>query len=454
MRVPISARSVALDLLNKVTFEDSYANLVMPALLEEAKLNTRDSALAQELAFSTIRWQLTYDFILNQVSSRPVDEIDAIVLNALRMGSHQLLKMRIPAHAAINETVNLIRAAVGEKAVGFANGVLRRVSEKTFDQWLDIAEQVAKSKIEFLSIQYSHPQWIVRALTQALTADGLADQIEDLLATDNHPAFVNLVALPGLSDRRDFEHDESRENRFSPFGFSIESGNPGEIQEVRIGTARVQDEGSQIAAIALTSFKDVEKGETWLDLCAGPGGKAALLAALASEAGAQLVANEVQEHRAKLVSNALKPFENVEVRVGDGREIGTLEANKYDRIIVDAPCSGLGALRRRPEARWRKSSEDLKTLTQLQFELLESASKALKPGGLLLYVTCSPHLSETVAVVDKAQRNLGLKVLDLTSNLNKSIMENTLPQNRKTVQLYTHRDNTDCMFMAMLTKDS
>ncbi|MEY3933437.1 MAG: hypothetical protein RLZZ606_36 [Actinomycetota bacterium] len=453
MRVPITSRSVALDLLNKVTFEDSYANLVMPNLLEDAKLNTRDSALAQELAFSTIRWQLTYDFILGQVSSRPVNEIDAIVLNSLRLGCHQLLKMRIPAHAAINETVNLIRAVVGEKAVGFANGVLRRVSEKSFEQWIDIAEDKAKSKNEFLSIQYSHPEWIVRALTQSLTVDGLADEIEDLLATDNHPAFVNLVALPGLSKVSDFESEGVRANTFSPFGFSIESGNPGDISEVRTGLARVQDEGSQIAAMALVAFKEVKKNETWLDMCAGPGGKAALLAALAEQSSAHLVANEVQDHRAKLVESALRPFADVEVTVSDGRTIGQLSPETYDRIIVDAPCSGLGALRRRPEARWRKSAEDLKTLTQLQFELVDSASKALKKGGLLLYVTCSPHLSETTAVIDKAQRNLGLKVLDLTSELNSKLMDQTLPSGRKTVQLYTHRDNTDCMFMAMMTKE-
>ena len=453
MRVPISSRSVALDLLNKVTFEDSYANLVMPALLEEAKLNTRDSALAQELAFSTLRWQLTYDFILGQVSSRPVNEIDAIALNALRLGAHQLLKMRIPPHAAINETVNLIRAVAGEKAVGFANGVLRRVSEKSFEQWIDIAEQKVTSKTEFLSIQYSHPEWIVRALTQALAVDGLSEDIEDLLATNNHPAFVNLVALPGLSEVDDFTNEDIRANPFSPFGFSIDSGNPGDIPEIRSGLARVQDEGSQIAAMALVAFKDVKDNETWLDMCAGPGGKAALLAALASQAGANLVANEVQEHRAKLVDQALRPFNDVEVTVLDGRTIGELTPDTYDRIIVDAPCSGLGALRRRPEARWRKSSEDLKTLTQLQFELLESAAKALKSGGSLLYVTCSPHVSETTAIIDKAQRVLGLKVLDLTTVLNAKFMDNSLPKGRKTVQLYTHRDNTDCMFMAMLTKD-
>ena len=453
MRVPISSRSVALDLLNKVTFEDSYANLVMPALLEEAKLNTRDSALSQELAFSTLRWQLTYDFILGQVSSRPVDEIDAIVLNALRLGSHQLLKMRIPPHAAINETVNLIRAVSGEKAVGFANGVLRRVSEKSFDQWIDIAEQKASSKTEFLSIQYSHPEWIVRALSQALSVDGLSENIEDLLAANNHPAFVNLVALPGLSEVDDFAGEDVRPNSFSPFGFSIESGNPGEIPEVRSGTVRVQDEGSQIAALALVDFKSVGDSEVWLDMCAGPGGKAALLAALSTQSGAKLVANEVQDHRAKLVDQALRPFSQVEVTVLDGRTIGETSPEKYDRIIVDAPCSGLGALRRRPEARWRKSSEDLKTLTQLQFELLQSAAKSLKSGGLLLYVTCSPHVSETTAIIDKAQKVLGLRVLDLTSKLNSKIMDDTLPKGRKTVQLYTHRDNTDCMFMAMLTKD-
>jgi 16S rRNA (cytosine967-C5)-methyltransferase len=425
----------------------------MPALLEEAKLNTRDSALAQELAFSTLRWQLTYDFILGQVSSRPVNEIDAIVLNALRLGAHQLLKMRIPPHAAINETVNLIRAVAGEKAVGFANGVLRRVSEKSFEQWIDIAEQKVASKTEFLSIHYSHPEWIVRALTQALAVDGLSEDIEDLLATNNHPAFVNLVALPGLSEVDDFTNEDIRANPFSPFGFSIDSGNPGDIPEIRSGLARVQDEGSQIAAMALVAFKDVKDNETWLDMCAGPGGKAALLAALASQSGASLVANEVQEHRAKLVDQALRPFNDVEVTVLDGRTIGELTPDTYDRIIVDAPCSGLGALRRRPEARWRKSSEDLKTLTQLQFELLESAAKALKSGGLLLYVTCSPHVSETTAIIDKAQRVLGLKVLDLTTVLNAKFMDNSLPKGRKTVQLYTHRDNTDCMFMAMLTKD-
>jgi 16S rRNA (cytosine967-C5)-methyltransferase len=452
MRAPITARSVALDLLSKVTFDDAYANLVMPGLLDEAKLEVRDSALAQELAFSTIRWQLTYDYIIGKVSSRPVNEIDATVLNALRLGCHQLLRMRIPAHAAINETVNLIRAAVGERAVGFTNGVLRRVSEKSFDQWMALAGQELHTDIQLLSVKYSHPEWIIRALKQALQTDGIVHEIEDILSADNLPAYVNLVALPGLAEVEDFASEDTLPNRFSPFGFSISSGNPSELEEVKTGRVRVQDEGSQIAALSLELFRVVAPGEKWLDMCAGPGGKAALLAAISATADVEFTANELQPHRAKLVANALRPFGEVEISIADGTTLGDTRPNYYDRILVDAPCSGLGALRRRPEARWRKTSEDIKSLTQLQMKLMESAMKALKPGGLLLYVTCSPHLSETVAVIDKAQKTLGLKVLDLTEKLNDSIMQGTLPRNRKTVQLWTHRDNTDCMFMAMLTK--
>jgi 16S rRNA (cytosine967-C5)-methyltransferase len=257
--------------------------------------------------------------------------------------------------------------------------------------------------------------------------------------------------LPGLSSRDDFHDVSESDDRYSPFGFYLDSGNPADLVEIKTGSVRVQDEGSQLAALALASFREISRGENWLDLCAGPGGKAALLAAIADIEGVSLTANEVQPHRAELVRKALKSFPSVNVTVEDGRELS--EGPKiFDRILVDAPCTGLGALRRRPEARWRKASEDLKTLTVLQFELLKSAYEALKPGGLLLYVTCSPHLSETTAVIEKAVKQLGVTVLDLTTPMNEKYMQGTLPPNRKTIQLYTHRDNTDCMFMAMLTK--
>jgi 16S rRNA (cytosine967-C5)-methyltransferase len=452
MRIAITARSVALQLLNKVYVEAAYANLAMPGLLTEAKLPDRDSAFAQELGFSTIRWQLTYDRIIGQVSSRGLSEIEPVLLNGIRLGVHQLLQMRVPAHAAINETVNLIRQACGEKVVGFANGVLRRISEKSLADWIDLLENNLTSEIEVLSLRYSHPEWIVRALQQSLKSDGIEKSLPELLASNNAPALVTMVALPGLSDRNAFLTEGALPTYLSPYGFLLDSGNPSEIPEVRTGEVRVQDEGSQIAALALISPKPVGENETWLDMCAGPGGKAALLAALARENGAKLYANESQEHRTELVRKAMRPFPEVEVRTGDGREIGEANPEAFDRILLDAPCTGLGALRRRPEARWRKSAEDLKGLTELQFQLLESAYQALKPGGLLLYVTCSPHLSETTAVVSRAIKDLGAQALDLTESLNETYFGGILPNGRKTVQLYTHRDGTDCMFMALLTK--
>lgn len=452
MRIPISSRSVALDLLNRVSVDGAYANLVMPQLLEQARLEPRDSAFAQELAFSTIRWTQSYDAIIDRVASRPVAEIETSLLNGIRLGVHQLLQMRVPPHAAINETVNLIRQVSGEKVVGFANGVLRRVSERSLEQWIDTLTKNETSTTSILALTHSHPEWIVRALQQSLKSDGIETELAELLEANNIPANVTLVALPGLTNREQYLSDGGLVTHFSPYGFSIESGNPGDLEEVRRGSVRVQDEGSQLAALALVEAKKVSPGEKWLDMCAGPGGKAALLAALAKEEGAQLTANEVQEHRANLVAKALAPFPETHLTVLDGRSFGQSHAGHFDRILLDAPCTGLGALRRRPEARLRKSSEDLKQLVELQYELLESAYTALKPGGQLLYVTCSPHLSETTAVISKAVKLLNAQVLDLTDVMNKKFMQGTLPTNRKTVQLYTHRDGTDCMFMALITK--
>ena len=447
-----TAREVALDCLNSVFQDGAYANLVLPKLLSESRLDSRDTGFAQELAFGTIRWKLTYDRLLEEVSSRPIESIDLVLLNCLRLGAHQLLNTRVPAHAAISETVNLVRQHCGEKVVGFANGILRSISRNSISDWLETVTKNS-SEIESFSLRYSHPEWIVLALKQSLAVDGLEGDLEDLLALNNASPKVNMVALPGLADRNEIA-EASRFDSFSPFGFSLDSGNPAEMEDVRTGLVRVQDEGSQLAALALTSFRDPKPGEQWLDMCAGPGGKAALLASIAAMNEITLTANELQPHRVRLVSNALSPFQsNLQITEGDGRLIGEHQPNKYDRILIDAPCSGLGALRRRPESRWSKSAQDLKSLTQLQQELLASGLQALKPGGLLLYATCSPHLSETTAVVEKVLKGGGVSVLNLTQSMNNQFMQERLPKNRKTVQLHTQRDGTDSMFLALLTKD-
>ena len=448
-----SARSVAFELLKAVEQDDAYANLVLPKLITAAKLESRDAGLAQELAFGTIRNQLLYDRIIEKGANRKVEEIDRTALMLLRLGAHQLLAMRIPSHAAINETVNLTKSVASQGAVGFVNGILRRVSEKTIDEWQELLVAESKDRIGELELRYSHPAWIIRSLEQALKVDDRADTLEELLASDNSAPVVNLVALPGIAEAK---HTENLERgAASPIGFTLPSGDPAKLPAMRDGFIRVQDQGSQLAALALAEAKPINENENWLDMCAGPGGKAALLAAIAKQSGVKLVANEIAEHRAKLVSQALTKIDpSVEIFCADGRTIGEDAPASFDRILLDAPCTGLGALRRRPESRWRRTPKDVSALTKLQEELIESAWLALKPGGVLGYVTCSPHSGETISIVDWLERKHPgqIELLNATEVMHKLNPELQLNPHRKTVQLWPHINQTDAMFIALIGK--
>lgn len=447
-----SSRTVALDLLFAVELEDAYANLLLPKLLTNSRLDDRDASLAQELSFGTLRWQYFYDRIIEECAKRYSDEIDIKALIVLRLGAHQLLGMRIPAHAALDETVELAKQFVSRGAAGFVNGVLRRISERTRDEWLAIVLTGLEDPMEQLAVEYSHPIWVVKALQQALALDGRQIELNDLLLADNIAPLVSLVALPGLARQVDFEGLQI--GPASPIGAQLDSGDPNNLVAFREGRLRVQDQGSQLAALALVDAAEIKPGEQWLDLCAGPGGKAALLAAEARINGAKLTCNEIAPHRAKLVRQALSMADNsVIVTEEDGRGYSRSHFEEFDRILLDAPCTGLGALRRRPESRWRRRQTDLSDLTQLQQELLQSAWACLKTGGVLAYVTCSPHLAETNAIIDWAKKKLkGVVLIDTNEVLAKINPGLQLNRQRKTAQLWPHLHQTDAMFIALLTK--
>jgi 16S rRNA (cytosine967-C5)-methyltransferase len=376
-----------------------------------------------------------------------------IALIVLRFGAHQVLGMRVPSHAALSETVELAKSYLSQGGVGFVNGVLRRVTEKDRETWVKIVVDRCETDVEKLAVEYSHPQWVVRALESALKLDGRGDELTDLLFADNLAPLVNLAALPGLANSSDTV--DLLPGRASPIGFELESGDPWNLVGVRDGVLRVQDQGSQLAALLLTQAEPAKQGEQWLDLCAGPGGKAALLAAEARLASATLTANELQPHRAKLVEQALQEVDSsVKVNVGDGASFGAEHPEAFDRILLDAPCTGLGALRRRPEARWRKSAEDVGDLTKLQEQLFVGAWAALKPGGILAYVTCSPHQAETNGVVSWAEKKFGkaFELLDAKPIMEKLNPELHLNQSRKTIQLWPHIHGTDAMYVALIRK--
>ncbi|MCW2521888.1 MAG: Ribosomal small subunit methyltransferase [Frankiales bacterium] len=444
-----SARLIAHRTLQAVSEDEAYANLVLPRLLNEARLSPRDAALATELAYGTLRASGTLDEVIRACSSRELSDIETGVLNALRLGAYQLLKTRIPAHAAVATTVDLLRATGNARAAGFGNAILRKVSQHDYDEWCARISAGA-SELGELAVRHAHPGWIVGAFADALAAEGRVDELADALAADDERPVTHLVGWPDrITQSELIEQSGGAAGPYSPYAVRLtEGGEPGGFPAVAERQAGVQDEGSQLCAIALASLPLIGADERWLDLCAGPGGKAALLAALARQRGAALTANELHPHRAELIARATEGWD-VAVKVGDARRYQVEELGQFDRILLDAPCTGLGALRRRPEARWRKGPDDLAELSRLQAELIDAAVRLVRPGGVIGYVTCSPHPAETLDQIrDALKRHPDVAALDARTAFA------TVPElvDAPTVQLWPHRNGTDAMFFAALRK--
>lgn len=471
------ARLVAFDVLREVDEEDAYANLVLPRALrrareEFARFDARDAAFTSELVHGTLRWRARHDWVIAQHLTRPLGELDPAVRDLLRLGLHQLTRMRVPDHAAVAATVDLARHVVTDGPARMVNAVLRSVL-RTGQEEIDIRMRAIAPDTERLAVTWSHPTWMVEEFADALAAHGCAPgELEDLLEANNVAPHVTLVARPGLITPEELG-DEAIDvlgtrvaaGEVSEYAVILENGDPAALPSIRQGLAGAQDEGSQLAAlVAATPIEG--RDERWLDLCAGPGGKASLLAAIGALRGAHLLANEVHAHRARLIERATRRLDNVDVISGDGTTLGgpgtSWPFGHFDRIVVDAPCSGLGSLRRRPESRWRRSRTDLPDLIDLQARLLRRATDLLRPGGLLTYVTCSPVLAETNAQVASLLAEGGVELLDtvaLASELSPVPLDVPEAAGRvrgggagRTLQLWEHRHGTDLMFIAAMRR--
>ena len=442
VRIGDVAREAVFEVLVRVERDSAYANLTLPAVLRERKITGRDAAFATELTYGTLRSLGVLDAVIGENSSRGIDRMACEVLTALRMGTYQLLYMRVEDHAAVDTSVRLVEASGQEKAKGFVNGVLRSIARTPADEWLRKLEP--KDPLAALAFRYAHPVWIADSIRSALGSRD--DELEAALEADSARPVVHLVARPGEISAEELALiTGGDEGRYSPYAVYLPEGDPGQLQPVRDGLAAVQDEGSQVIARAVTEVPVENDQGRWLDLCAGPGGKAALMGALASIDGAAVDAVEVSPHRAELIRKTVRDLP-VRVHTADGRRPG-LEPG-YDRALVDAPCSGLGALRRRPEARWTKQEEDIAELNVLQRALLTSAIDLVKPGGIVVYSTCSPDLRETRGVVDAVLASGGVEELDAGQYA--AGMDDV--GDEPSVQMWPHRHGTDAMFFAVLRK--
>jgi 16S rRNA (cytosine967-C5)-methyltransferase len=423
-RKPDGPRDLALKALERVD-EGAYANLALPALLRRSRLGPSDRAATTDLVYGSLRMRAALDSALAPLSRQPLDRLEPLVLRGLRLGAYELLFAGTATHAAVAETVGAVARAGHRGQAGYVNAVLRRLAAAP-PAWPD----PERDPVAWATTRGSHPAWIVE---EALARLGPAELVA-LVEADNHRPEVSLRATPGRATREELlaELTEAgapvRPSELSPDCVVLEHGDPGRLAAVTEGRAVVQDAASALVAPAVGAGP----GDLVADLAAGPGGKAGHLAAL----GARVLAVEAVVHRARLVAQTA---ERVGVAgrllpvVADGRR-PPLRPGTADAALVDAPCTNLGSLRRRPEARWRHHPEDVPGLVELQLELLEAAADAVRPGGTVMYSVCTWTRAETDGVVaELLERRPGLRLEDAR-------------------QLWPHRDGADGMFLALLFK--
>jgi len=423
---------VAFGVMRAITGQGAYANLALSEGLGSAGLEPRDAALVTDVVAGACRALTTLDKVIEAASGRPLKSFQPAIVDLLRLGSYEWFSGRVPAHAAVNTYVDLARDVVGERATGVMNAVMRRVTSSAGDEWVQRLGAADSRAADALTTW--HPQWIVNEYISLL---GREEALVALRA-NNEPAPTTLAVRPGFGSVDEYVAAGATRGRWSPYAVTV-TGDPSVW--LRDGQAVVQDEGSQLVCLALTRV-NAPNGD-WLDACAGPGGKTSLLAGLQPDGC--LVASELHEHRARLV---LQAAPTAVVMVADATRPAWAQEH-FARVMADVPCTGLGALRRRPDARWRRGPKDVDDLHDLQVRILVASVESTKPGGVVAYVTCSPHRSETIDVVSKAMRKRRAELIDAPALLPEVPSCASTPDGRF-LQLWPHRHGTDAMFMALL----
>jgi 16S rRNA (cytosine967-C5)-methyltransferase len=431
--VPRTERDVALAAVLRVE-EGAYANLVLPPLLAGSELRPGQRAAATDLVYGSVRLRGALDHALTPLSKQGLDRLEPLVLWGLRLGAYELLFSRTAAHAAVGETVAAVRRAGSAGQGGYVNAVLRRLAADT-PKWPD----PARDPLGWATTRGSHPEWIAR---EALTRLGPAGLIE-LAEADNARPAVTLRATPGRTTVARLIAElaeagiQATPTALSPDCLVLAGGDPGALDCVRDGRAVVQDEASALIAPLLGAGP----GDLVADLAAGPGGKAGHAAAL----GARVTAVELHPSRAALVAETadrIDVADHLDVVIGDATR-SPLRQGAFDAVLLDAPCTNLGSLRRRPEARWRHSPDEIDGLVRLQGRLLDAAALAVRPGGTVVYSVCTWTRAETEDVLTAARSRLPQLV---PAPLGGPFGEAT------SRQLWTHRDGTDGIFVARFTR--
>lgn len=432
-----NAREVALKALLAID-RGAPAKEALDAALASSRLNRLDRALCTELVYGVTRRRLTLDYELSLLLTPPGAKLSPRIRNLLRLGLYQLRYLsRVPPYAAVSESVALARRGGGEGAARLVNAVLRR------------ALREPPPPPPSLAVATSHPEWLVERWVRRLGEEEARALLEANNATPPLVVRVNRLRTspPVLMEALAKEGVQARPGRWCPDSLILEDGPPvAELRAFRAGMFTVQDESSMLAVMAL----DPRPGQMVLDIAAAPGGKASYCAERMGDRG-HVVANDVDRERARLIEATARRLglRSLAISVADARQLPAMFGGRCDRVLADVPCSGLGVLARRPDLRWRKGPEDLQRLPAFQLELVQAAARCLRPGGALVYSTCSTEPEENEGVVEALLRSEpGLRLDDLGPYLPPSLGASGSGM----LQLWPHRHGTDGFFLARIVR--
>ncbi len=440
-------REIILKTLYKIDKDGGFSNIILDELIKQNRkiLDEKDIGFISEIVYGTITWKLTIDEIIKKYSKIRLKKISPWILNVLRMGIYQIVFLdRIPKSAAVNESVNLAKRYGHKSSSNFVNAILRKVEKIDYEEFFNIGDEV-----ERISKTTSMPIWMVKELLKSNTAETV---LEICKCSNIRPKICLRVNKLKITEEELIKILEAKnilveKGIVDPFLVVSNVKNIENLKEFKDGYFIVQDEAAGLTAKILNP----KKGEYILDACSAPGGKTTFIAELMGNNG-KIEAWDIYEHRLNLVNENTERLgiDIVETKIQDATILNENYIEKFDKILLDVPCLGIGVLKRKPDIKWTKTQEDIEEITKIQLQILNNCVKYLKKGGELVYSTCSIFESENIEVIDEfLKANCNFEIM------NEEIKEEQYFQkyvrNDKYLQVYQNKD-TDGFFIVKLKK--
>lgn len=452
------ARETALKILYKIDEEKAYSNIVLNSEIkkQKEKLQRKDIGLISEIVYGVTTWRITLDEIIEKYSKIKLKKISKWILNILRMSIYQIIFLdKIPKSAAVNEGVNLAKKYGNRGSIGFVNAVLRKVDKKDYTELFE-----KKDNIKRISITTSMPEWIILELKK----EGISiDKIEEICKNSNIRPSISVrinnlkISKQELKEKLQEKGIKTEDGILNDFLILNNIKDIENLEEFTQGYFTVQDEVAGLTALVLNP----QPGENVLDACSSPGGKTTYLAELMKNQG-NIVATDIHEHRTKLVENAAKRLgiNIIKTSVQDATIFNEKYKEKFDKILLDVPCLGIGVLKRKPDIKWQKEQKDVDKISKIQYKILENCSKYLKKNGEIVYSTCSIFKKENEGIIEKfVKNNLEFQIekfdFEKNSQLKNEKKANLFFQNCikncKYLEVYQNK-KTDGFFICKMTK--